>query len=383
MEEKISDRQQLLKTMLRLGLNPKATLANIPEWQEISKVMAGVQHKDAMTVTTMFLILRGIRGQDGVRFTGGWWKKRDFHCTDAANLHEFATSFVAEWEHQGGGWALSHRESLHHLWSGVHYARTLLVKEGHALLIKMAQKWEPYVGRALSRKQLLAADLIQMTKLAHRSILMKIKGGKQFFAQRYNIMDFMRGIANVFEQTFGAPAIVYTEELHNHVIDMQATKYRNETRQRFNNFGLCDASRVNQFISDLVIPGCNWTTILVVMCETKQAINKLGEHTLQALVTRACAQPEVTRDVVLRQVASLLRHGVRRVCATVLVLDALAKCLELGETSKHQTEAANNIRDSVIENEGDHAAQQASTSSVKRRLFRKQPCQSKQAGKKA
>lgn len=340
MEEKISDPQHLVKTMLRLGLIPKATLANIPEWQEISKVMSEVQHKDAMTVTTMFLILRGIRGQDGVRFSGGWWKQRDFRCTDAANMQEFATSFVAEWEHQGGGWALSHKEGVHHLWCGVHYARTLLVKGGRALLIKMAQKWEPYVGHALSRKQLLAADLIQMTKLAHRSILMKVSGRKQFFARNYNIMDFTRGIANVFEQTFGAPAIVYTKELHNHMISMQAAKYRNETQQRFEHFGLCGASQVNQFISDLVIPGCNWTTILVVLCETKQAINKLGEHTVQALVTRAYAQPEVTRDVVLRQVASLHHHGVRGVCATVRMLDVLAKCLELGETSKHQTKSS-------------------------------------------
>ena len=177
------------------------------------------------------------------------------------------------------------------------------------------------VRSALVKKQLLAADLINMAQLASKKILLIVEG--QTICLR--VITISRAPLPTSSSASGAPAIVCTEGLHNLMIRMQVAKHCTETRDRFNYFGLHTALHVSQFICDVAIVDCNWTTMSVVMCKMKQAINKFGEPALRELVARAQAQPEVTRGVVLREVATLRRLGVKRTCAAIRVLDAVAK----------------------------------------------------------
>lgn len=315
----------LLRRVLALKLCPKADLDNISEFAPVKELFdAGIEAQwSPLTMASTFLVARGIRGREGVEalhsfcagesFAAVCWQNDDF-------VERFVTSFEQAWEEavrsSRAVSALSHQEGRHAGLSGMHFVETLKKDDlRHHLLDDTAQRLAPFFEDPM---QISASSLMEFYKTlvakpfclitntydVHRSgcrILGKVpkvdeeavktKSAPVVKDNSYNSMDFLRCFYNIMRSCMQAPVVLFTEPLWTKMRKCQSTS-------DLNYFELT-MEQANELIQENSY--MNWTTLLVLLCEVRQAIDAKGlSHflwTLDKLMVRNAELSPVVEDV--------------------------------------------------------------------------------------
>lgn len=314
----------LLRRVLALNLCPKADLKNISEFAPVKALFdAGIDARwSPLTLASTFLVARGIRGREGVEALRSFCETESF-VLDWQNdgfVERFVTFFEQAWvdaiRATRAVSALSHQEGRHAGLSGMHFVETLKY-DGlrHNLLRDVAQRLASFFqdpaevsAQSLMEfyKTLVAKPfcLITNTYDVHRNgcrVLRKapkvvadaIKGKAAPMVKdnSYNSMDFLRCFYNIMRSCMQAPVVLFTEPLWTKMCKCQSASdvdYFELTMEQAN-----DLIRENSFM--------NWTTLLVLLCEVRQAIDAKGlSHflwTLDKLVVRNAELAPALEDV--------------------------------------------------------------------------------------
>ena len=307
-----------LEEIVGSNLCPKQAPTTIGEFvalQECLKRAISLQWPSTK-LTSLFVLLRGVRGEEGVKlsgeaiFTHGW-------AIDAPEgIKAFGDHMVAVYHHLVDEGTepksfLSHSEGQHSGLSGIHFLRTLALDEQLGLVSALANKLVVYWERAAAH-QIQSADLLACYEAFENSKLMiyftedetKKHTIKRLRKQSYNSMDFLRSLCECWTTALGHPKIVPCEKFWIKVLGAQ--KHRKQVDQMMCEFRLGEYLQVQHFLvkQDAV----TWTTLLVLCCEVRQAKRALSLGTFDALVRKVLADrtrwlPEVERQTVAIQAA--------------------------------------------------------------------------------
>jgi ASC-1-like (ASCH) protein len=257
--------------------------------------------------------------------------------------------------------ALSHQEHLHAGLSGMNFVETLLSQSMQLFGSGgLAERLAPYFvtpSRAFNAeillafyKELVAVPILlrlansQVRKHASR-LLGKMHKSKAEAESTpptvsngsYNSMDYLRCYSNIMCAAYGAPEPSFTEELWIKMIQCQAKPA--ETRALLKSFDM-DPTGSNNLMA--TVDELNWTTFLVALCETRQAMGHTAASraSFRDLVERVEMNPGL-HDVISRLTAALVAEGATsKHCYCVRLCHALRRALPPpASTPRAQVEA--------------------------------------------
>jgi hypothetical protein len=208
-------------------------------------------------------------------------------CDD--RLVEFARAFLHEWKRVGGGTALSHKEGRHHLLSGARFVRPLLRATNRKVMAKLVLQWAPFFEVARVRKDCGLGAIQRMYNLSKGRMLLaitKAKGKERpLYAGGYNAMEVTRAATNVLE-ALGAKRLKYSDSVH----ELMCKHQRAESRLAMKSY-FASADSVKEFLAEAADDDMNWTTVQVLVCETRQVKAALGEDEVRKTLRWARESP--------------------------------------------------------------------------------------------
>ena len=246
-----------------------------------------------------FLVARGIRGREGVKMVFDFCKDNPPAWNDSKYVNRFVDAFEAKWKEEvlktGKVSALSHQEHHHAGLSGMNFVETLKEEANQIQLFAengIAARLAPYFGRP----HLLDADVllrfykdlvVKPLHMTHNTYAVQIDGarilGKKHKKDEnadlgekkhstvgegsYNSMDFLRCFSNIMTDVFESPEVLFTKDLWLKMLSCQSRP--RQTRELLEYFDM-DMNKANTLITEM--PGMNWTTFLVCLCEIRQAM---------------------------------------------------------------------------------------------------------------
>ena len=340
----------LLERILEAGLCPKAYLENISEYAPVEELFKYGKRSGWSTkeFADTWIVARGIRGREGVTVLLEFSQREYPRWHSGSYVEAFVGFFAQKWREEvqktGSVSALSHQEGLHAGMSGMNFVQTLNDKENlEALfsnqgvasrLAKFFERPEDVDAAMLMRfyKELVK----QPIRMTPKDYIVQIEGarlvgkrskkeendtkrGKSVTDGSYSSMDFLRSWANIMTSVFESPEVLFTSALWAKMIACQAKPA--ETKDLIEYFGL-DMDSANKLISQT--RGLNWTTLLVCLCEVRQAAPTVTAlEDLQSLACWVGAYPE--RLVAVQKVVdAVVQEGARskqcyceRVCDVV------------------------------------------------------------------
>ena len=290
----------LLKRVLRCELCPKALLCNISEFVPIRELFQFAKERrwSARECAATYLVARGIRGREGVRFLVNFckqklippkWEDTEFTC---AFIEAFDEAWRGEVLRTGKVSAFSHQEHHHAGLSGMNFvdglrsATTRVVLFGPFGIADRLQRF--FDGREVLSAEVLLdfyTELVRHPMPLHggtryvqtegaRILGKRRKRGKEGARKAstvsdgsYNSMDFLRCFSNIMTDVYYSPEVYFTEALWTKMLQCQARP--RETAELLSLFRI-DMGGANSLIAG--VPGMNWTTFLVCICEVRQAI---------------------------------------------------------------------------------------------------------------
>ena len=246
-----------------------------------------------------FLVARGVRGREGVEVVFKFCKADPPMWRDRTYVDRFIEAFEAKWKeevlktHKVS--ALSHQEHHHAGLSGMNFVETLKNDSNCFLLFAkdgIAARLAPYFGQPhrldadvllrfyqdLVKKPLHMAPNTYSVQIEGARILSKKHkkdNGDDFGEKKdrtvaegsYNSMDFLRCFSNIMTDVFESPDVLFTKDLWMKMLSCQSNP--KQTRDLLQYFNM-DMDKANDFINEM--PGMNWTTFLVCLCEIRQAM---------------------------------------------------------------------------------------------------------------
>ena len=286
--------QKVLPRIVAAKLCPKAFLRNISEWHpmemifEYAKLKNWTQDQKSGT----FVVARGIRGREGVQVLLDHLKIHDPLWDDNSFVDAFVEMFENRWKEEvartGKMSALSHQEGHHAGLSGMKFVNTLKSMDHRAALFKpetgLASRSSPFF-RDTDLESLDADHLMAFYRvLVKVPMVMRLNkpGSDRTPAAvsdgSYNSMDFLRCFSNIATQVFNSPQIRFTPRLWEKMLQCQA--HPASTRELIAFFEV-DMAVANRVIASN--PEMNWTTLLVCLCEVRQAMGNDREAFIQLL----------------------------------------------------------------------------------------------------
>ena len=291
---------------------------------------------NAQQLAGTFIVLRGIRGREGVqaalnylRDQGGAAPQWDNRAYLEAFVNHFEEAWADAVRNTRLASALSHQEHQHAGLSGMNFVETL-VSQSTQLFGSggLAERLAPYFvtpSRAFNAavllafyKELVAVPILlrlansQVKKLAIRLLgkMHKCEAGKTSSPPRvsdgsYNSMDFLRCYSNIMCAVYGAPEPSFTEELWTKMIQCQAKPA--ETRVLLKSFDM-DMAGANDLMA--TVGELNWTTFLVALCEIRQAMGRTAASRASfcSLVEQVEMNPGL-HNVIRQLTAALVAEG--------------------------------------------------------------------------
>ena len=268
-----------------------------------------------------FLILSCTRGTAGVTFVASHIRKH--WKLFRSHFHDFCKSLVRASRLEcckRGQQFLSHREGLHAALSGKHFLDTLARRKNRNALLRIGEEWGASIegafscgGRvkALEASQVFAlGDCLTTLALAEHNQIKRCMGN-------YNKTHTLRTFMAVHEQILGAPAAVYTQELH-HWFTRGLSKMARKDAQSFQQSVRNLQAAVGP---DFTV---TWSTVFVLRCETRQVCQKYGIGGIQKM-TQAVHRSSTLQALVEEQRQALLREEMLGKCHTVQIFDAIAR----------------------------------------------------------
>ena len=310
--------QATLHEIVQPKVCPKQFAENIGEYVAIAAAMqrAISLRWQAKKVTTLFVLLRGVRGEEGVRICADKIFDEQLDVEDPKRLAAFAEAMIELYNERvsrdGKRSFLSHGEAFHRGLSGVHFIRALLLEEQLALIEKLAGElvvfWEKAAAKTIRRQ-----DLLDCYAIFDKSNLMLYAcppdEEKKFKTRRlrrgsYNSMDFFRTFYNCWATVLRQPDVVPCNAFWEKVLLSQ--KDPEETKNLLSDFGLSEYFALSAFLSS----GCGvtWTTLLVLLCEVRQATRELTTRGFDSLVWKVLESAHLQQEVE-RTTADIKRIG--------------------------------------------------------------------------
>ena len=320
----------LVRRSLRMRLCPKALLHNISEFIPMKELFILSRRRcwSGQEMAATFIVARGIRGREGVEVVLRFCSSGYPRWGETSYVTQFVEMFETAWREAvrqtGKVGALSHQEHHHAGLSGMNYVETLKDQEySHSLfgIGGVASRLAPF----FEQPQSLDADRLLRfyTELVREPIRMnsgtfavQLEGarmlGKKYKIEEgeevkqicsvtdgsYNSCDFLRCYSNIMTEVFESPEVVFTDALWSKMLQCQSKTA--QTRQLLSAFGF-GMNTANALIAE--IPGMNWTTFLVCICELRQAMGEDREsrEAFEWLLEKLEARPwlhEAVDDVV-------------------------------------------------------------------------------------
>ncbi len=208
----------------------------------------------------------------------------------------------------------SHAEGHHSGLSGRHFLKTLELEEQRTLLLDLADKLAPFFEKA-EGKRIDSHDLVLCFRAFQESLLMIYYDEnakhpknpvKRLGVDGYNSMDYLRSLYNLFEG-LGHSTVMPNAELWEELVKSQSKP--KETRDMLKDLGFPDFGSVVSFLNKN--KRMNWTTLLVLLCETRQASHRLGATEFFDLVTEVNSNKREWRQVVRSAVRKVRREGAK------------------------------------------------------------------------
>ena len=288
----------LLRRVLDLRLCPKADLRNISEFSPVKVLFLAVNEENgwsSLVMSSTYLVARGIRGREGVQVLYEFCSARSFQLDwhDDHFVDSFVTFFEEQWEaavvRSQEVSALSHQEGRHAGLSGMNFVATLKdIRHRQVLFQDVAVRLACFFDDS---KDMSASTLMDFYHALvshpfapttdsyevhhHGCRLLRKKPKVEHDAVKvitpmvrdgtYNSMDFLRCFYNIM-QLFEAPSVSFTTSLWS-----KMTRCQSKNDVDFFKLTMEDA---NMLIQET--PTMNWTTLLVLLCETRQAIDAKG-----------------------------------------------------------------------------------------------------------
>ena len=257
----------------------------------------------ALQFVLSFLLVFGTRGEEGVAVVcnyilGNW---EDFTIDWPKFCRGLVLYCKAACETNGSKTYLSHREGRLAGLSGINFIRTLERSICRKNLVCLANVFEKTVARifkARGRTQLLPAEIIEFGKSMKGRIYLAIQKGKMKAAGRYNAMSAARALEGVCEIVLGCKPAQYNEELHNWYVHQQGYSYAKMLKYFGTITRVGMIAIVKRLQKTLGKAGTvTQHTVYVLMCDTKQAINRYTHKGLNFLV-ETYAHNQKSRDLV-------------------------------------------------------------------------------------
>ena len=133
--------------------------------------------------------------------------------------------------------------------------------------------------------------------------------------------DFLRSIYNIFESV-GQRRVVPEADLWEALLDGQSDP--EESRTALAAFGFDDYNVVTTFLQKHERKSVNFTSLLVLLCETRQASKALGPLEFYQLVAKVCSDRRRWKTAVQIAIYTVKKEGARtsqcfctRVCQLV------------------------------------------------------------------
>ena len=286
--------QNVLTRILAAKLCPKAFLRNISEWHSMEKLFeyAKLKNWTEDQKSGTFVVARGIRGREGVQVLLDHLKIHDPLWEDNSFVDAFVEMFENRWKEEvartGKVSALSHQEQHHAGLSGMKFVNTLKSMDHRAALFKtetgLASRLSPFFRdpdlESLDADHLMAfywmlvkvPMVMRLNKPDSNRTPAAVSDGS------YNSMDFLRCFSNIATQVFNSHQIRFTPRLWEKMLQCQA--HPASTRELLAFFEV-DMAVANGVIASN--PEMNWTTLLVCLCEVRQAMGNDREAFIQLL----------------------------------------------------------------------------------------------------
>ena len=330
----IFSQDMLLLRVLKLKLCPKADPANVSEFVPVRLLfLSGIGAQwSPLTLSSTFLVARGIRGRAGVEALRVFceaesfildWQNNDF-------VERFITYFERAWEDAirdtGVVSALSHQEGRHAGLSGMHFVETLKhIHHRHNLLGDTAKRLAHFfvAPQDLSSDVLmdfykvLVVKPICLTTNSHDvhcsgcrvlgkavkldTHAMKIKSPRFVTDNSYNSMDYLRWFYHIMISCMQSPDVLFTMPLWNKMIKCQS----NSDVAFFD----LTMEQANQIIQDNSY--MNWTTLLILLCEVRQAIFTKGLAHFVWTLDKLSFRYEELAPAIANVTQSLVRSGAK------------------------------------------------------------------------
>ena len=303
-----------------------------------------------------FIILRGIRGREGVQVALKYLRGKADNSpqwSDRAYLEAFVNHFEEAWADAvldtRLASAFSHQEHQHAGLSGMNFVETLLPQSTELFGSGgLAERLAPYFAtpgvtfnadvllafynELVSAPILLRVAQSRVKELARRLLgkMHKCRTGAEPRSPprvsdgSYNSMDFLRCYSNVMCAVYGAPEPSFTQELWHKMIQCQTKPV--ETRALLRSFDM-DMGGANELMA--TVPELNWTTFLVCLCEVRQAMGhtKASHASFCSLLRRVESNPDLL--AVIRDITTALvtEGATMRQCYCVRLCNALRDAL--------------------------------------------------------
>ncbi len=294
-----------LDDVLRSGLCPKASIYNVSEYKPLADALKKAQFSgwSSRRQMVLFWMLRGVRGEEGVKLSAAAIFEKGWDVLTAVGITAFALHMLDLYKRHVDETKqksfLSHAEGQHSGLSGANFLRTLLVEEQVDRLLcggGHVDQLVPYWEKAAARNA-TPADLLSCFFVFQGSKFMIYKAENSIVKQQtkciqnhsYNVMDFTRSFYNCWELVLGNSPLIPCDALWAKVPKCQSKPV--ETKVILEQFHLDTYDRVQGFLVErtgLV----NWTTLLVLLCETRQASHTLGADIFRRVVQRALADQQ-------------------------------------------------------------------------------------------
>lgn len=297
-------------------LCPKQDRANITEFVALAKGLRKAVKRQwaAKRVMVLFLVLRGIRGDEGVKKAIHEIFLSDCDLESEEHIRMLGERLIAIYESKVSSGSkprsfMCHNESWHVSFSGIHFLKSLLLDEQRVAILQLAGRLVPFWEKATTHT-IRPEDLAPCHEIFERSRLIIKASDKtekvcRLNKNSYNTMDFMRAFCSAWEAVLEQPAIIPTEHFWTKMLAAQRDKPK--TKAMLCEFGLEDYEQVKAFLQQH--NPLTWVTLLVFLCEVRQTRKNLAGF--DGLVRKVLANPAMLPEI-HRATAEIVKTGATR-----------------------------------------------------------------------
>lgn len=292
----------------------------------------------------IFLLSRCTRGSDGIPVMGDFIMKH--YKIFEKNFHAFCIKLVTECHkvtRDKKKSYMAHCEGLHRAYSGMNFIDTLTNMQCRQGLLDYAAKFGRIFDRLIVQRAqtyLRSDELVEMGQELRNHVVLAIQKKKFKYAGKYNCMDAMRCLSTIVENLIPCSSTPYDQDMHHWFILRQSQKYKQEKANMLKYFKIIGAKSINDFIDRLrrgtaLGATITFATIFILLCETRQAINKYGARAICYLIEQYKCNSK------LRAHTSGIREQLRTGNATnhphtPIIIEGMLKFLHVSTTQLKQ-----------------------------------------------